>query len=233
MVSRSGCILLKCDRDNSNIRLLNFVLIDNFRCFWAPEMCSNSSSYFSGYASDMWAAGVCLYIFVTGKLPFFSEVPTELFEMIAEAKVPYKGLGLSNSLIDLLEKVLEKDPAKRAGVGDCLKHSFLQVARNTRIRQLSEEFAQSRNLSTAVEEDDIKKVCCNGSRIYVSHYPAYKVLTKIVLLSLGVPCRYFVCQPCNVAQKCIKTLARWISMRKRTFIQRNVHFVFVIASRVR
>jgi [calcium/calmodulin-dependent protein kinase] kinase len=126
-------------------------------CFWAPEMCSNSSSYFSGYASDMWAAGVCLYIFVTGKLPFFSEVPTELFEMIAEAKVPYKGLGLSNSLIDLLEKVLEKDPAKRAGVGDCLKHSFLQVARNTRIRQLSEEFAQSRNLSTAVEEDDIKK----------------------------------------------------------------------------
>ena len=109
----------------------------------------------------MWAAGVCLYIFVTGKLPFFSEVPTELFEMIAEANVPYQGLGLSNSLIDLLEKVLEKDPTKRAGVGDCLKHPFLEVARNTRIRQLSEEFAQSRSLNTAVEEDDIKKVCCN------------------------------------------------------------------------
>lgn len=126
-------------------------------CFWSPEMC-NSSSYFSGYAADMWAAGVCLYIFVAGKLPFFSEVPTELFEMIAQADVPYQGLGLSNSLIDLLEMILEKDPAKRAGVGDCLKHPFLQVARSTRIMQLSEEFAQSRSLNTAVEEEDLRKV---------------------------------------------------------------------------
>lgn len=146
-------------------------------CFWSPEMCNSTSSYFSGYASDMWAAGVCLYIFVTGKLPFFSEVPTELFEMIAECNVPYQGLGLSNSLIDLLEKVLEKDPTKRAGVGDCLKHPFLEVARNTRIRQLSEEFAQSRSLSTAVEEDDIRKVRCNDKiRISLSH-DAHNVLT--------------------------------------------------------
>jgi len=128
-------------------------------CFWSPEMCSSSSS-FSGYAADMWAAGICLYIFVTGKLPFFSEVPTELFDMIAEADVPYNGLGLSNSLTDLLQITLEKDPTKRAGVGDCLKHPFLQVARNTRIMQLSEEFAQSRSLNTVVEEDDIRKVRC-------------------------------------------------------------------------
>lgn len=49
-------------------------------CFYSPEMCGVSSFIeddkstrlsFSGYAADVWAAGVCLYIFVTGKLPFF------------------------------------------------------------------------------------------------------------------------------------------------------------------
>ncbi|EEC44381.1 predicted protein, partial [Phaeodactylum tricornutum CCAP 1055/1] len=48
--------------------------------FWSPEMCEGG--HFSGYAADIWAAGVCLYIFVTGKLPFFSNVPLDLFDMI-------------------------------------------------------------------------------------------------------------------------------------------------------
>ena len=32
-------------------------------CFWSPEMCSTDSTGFSGYSADLWAAGVCLYIF--------------------------------------------------------------------------------------------------------------------------------------------------------------------------
>mmetsp|Transcript_18015 Transcript_18015/g.31593 ORF Transcript_18015/g.31593 Transcript_18015/m.31593 type:complete len:353 (-) Transcript_18015:2780-3838(-) len=104
----------------------------------------------------MWAAGVCLYIFVTGKLPFYSEVPQELFDMIANSEVPYSGLGLSNSLIDLLKRCLEKDPNKRAGVGDCLQHPFLQLAREKRIRQLSEEFEISRKKSIIISEEDIR-----------------------------------------------------------------------------
>jgi len=124
-------------------------------CFWSPEMCEGSQ-VFSGYAADMWAAGVCLYIFVTGKLPFYSEVPQELFDMIANSEVPYSGLGLSNSLIDLLKRCLEKDPNKRAGVGDCLQHPFLQLAREKRIRQLSEEFEISRKKSIIISEEDIR-----------------------------------------------------------------------------
>jgi [calcium/calmodulin-dependent protein kinase] kinase len=127
-------------------------------CFWSPAMCSSSSKPFSGYAADMWAAGVCLYIFVTGKLPFFSQVPTELFDLIAQADVPYQGLGLSNSLLDLLKATLEKDETKRAGVGDCLNHPFLEVARTKRIRQLSAEFRESKSRTLVVGEDDILRV---------------------------------------------------------------------------
>ena len=33
----------------------------------------------------MWAAGVCYFIFVTGKLPFYAESPVEMFDFIAQA----------------------------------------------------------------------------------------------------------------------------------------------------
>jgi serine/threonine protein kinase len=126
-------------------------------CFWSPEMCSGSNSNgFSGYAADMWAVGVCLYIFATGRLPFYNTVPLDLFEMIANCDVQYSGLGLSDPLVDLLKSCLEKDPNKRAGVGDCLHHSFLQNAREQRIRQLGQEFEISKSTILHITEDDIK-----------------------------------------------------------------------------
>eukprot|EP00934_Nitzschia_sp_Nitz4_P006592 Nitzschia sp. Nitz4//scaffold17_size182527//140552//141886//NITZ4_001876-RA/size182527-exonerate_protein2genome-gene-0.73-mRNA-1//-1//CDS//3329539406//6582//frame0 len=124
-------------------------------CFWSPEMCEGSQA-FSGYAADMWAAGVCLFIFVTGRLPFYSEVPTDLFDLIMEDNIDYEPLGLSNALLDLLKNCLEKDPDKRAGLGDCLQHPFLRVARDTRIRQLCMEFETARRTKIEVSEDDIQ-----------------------------------------------------------------------------
>lgn len=124
--------------------------------FWSPDMCSGSS--FSGYAADMWAAGVCLYIFVTGKLPFYNTAPLDLMDLIKEGQVPYEGLGLSNEFIELLKMTLEKDPAKRAGVGDCLKHPLLLGPRKKRIEQLSVELARSKATNTDVEESDIRAV---------------------------------------------------------------------------
>jgi serine/threonine protein kinase len=125
--------------------------------FWSPEMCQGSQA-FSGYAADIWAAGVCLYIFVTGKLPFYTNVPMDLLDMIKEAKVSYEGLDLSENLLELLQMTLEKDPAKRAGVGDCLKHPFLLLARGQRIQQLSVELARSKSTKVVVEEKDIQRV---------------------------------------------------------------------------
>ncbi|KAL3822684.1 hypothetical protein ACHAXA_009566 [Cyclostephanos tholiformis] len=112
-------------------------------CFWSPEMCSATSDGFSAYSADLWAAGVCLYIFTTGKLPFFSIVPSDLFDMISKANVPYVGLRLSDSLRDLLGKLLEKDPSARAGVGDCLRHEFCVQARTERIDELGYKLKRS------------------------------------------------------------------------------------------
>lgn len=152
-------------------------------CFWSPEMCEGSQK-FSGYAADMWAAGVCLYIFVTGKLPFYSEFPTDLFDSISDVNINYEELNLSSALVDLIQWCLERDPEKRAGVGDCLKHPFLRRARNQRIRQLSVEFEMSRQRKIVLNEDDIKMVCHESVMLLSS---LLCCLTSISLFS-GFPC---------------------------------------------
>lgn len=125
-------------------------------CFWSPEMCQGKKA-FSGYAADIWAAGVCLYIFVSGRLPFFSNAPMELMNTIAEQEVPFGDLDVSESMLDLLKIALERDPDHRAGVGDCMQHPCLAEARSRRIFQLSDEFRLShRNIH--VGEDDLKAV---------------------------------------------------------------------------
>lgn len=108
-------------------------------CFWSPEMCAENSLIFSGYACDIYAAGVCLYIFATGKLPFYSEIPLVLFDMIAAADFKLDDLRLSDELKNILGKLLTKDASTRAGIGDCLKHPFCKDASEQRIKELGEE----------------------------------------------------------------------------------------------
>ena len=101
-------------------------------CFWSPEMCREGGGTFSGYAADLWAAGVCLYIFCTGRPPLYDECPERLFRMIEGGALSYDGLGLSADLVNLLGGILRKEPEKRYGIGDCLGHSFLRNARRQR-----------------------------------------------------------------------------------------------------
>ena len=156
----NGSTTLQCESDKA-LEMMNCYNRGMLRktegtwCFWSPEMCDASSSAgFSGYAADLWAAGICLYIFATGTLPFFSFDPSILFDMIAMAMVPYEGRGLSDNLIDLLGKLLEKDPSRRAGVGDCLKHTFCAQARIERINTVDCKLTSDENIDTEIKELD-------------------------------------------------------------------------------
>jgi len=123
--------------------------------YWSPEMCAENSLIFSGYACDIWAAGICLYIFATGKLPFYTEIPLALFDMIADAKIEFDGLNLSNDIVDIMKKILTKDPCERAGVGDCLKHPFCNGARGQRIKELGEEVEHHEEV--VVQHEDMQQ----------------------------------------------------------------------------
>jgi len=92
---------------------------------------SSQSEPFSGYVADIWAAGICLYVFVTGKLPHYHENPTDLFDLIADEAITYPKT-LSDEILDCFSKVLEKDPLKRASIGEILIHEYCDEAKHNR-----------------------------------------------------------------------------------------------------
>jgi len=63
----------------------------------------------------------------------------------------------SKEFKDLLSKVLERDPDKRAGIGDCLKHSFCKNARKQRITNYGEELKiSSKSKKLVVRKEDVR-----------------------------------------------------------------------------
>ncbi len=138
--------------------------------FWAPEMAAPSVSPrpggegggggggeggtprgFSAYATDLWAAGVVLYVLVAARLPFSGETPTELFDEIArfaedlEAEQPAAGAAaappaaVSRARANLpadvpkgcrraLAGLLRVDPRRRSTVGDVEADPWLRAA---------------------------------------------------------------------------------------------------------
>ena len=85
---------------------------------------------FSGYSTDIWASGVVLYIFLTGKLPFFSENPTILFDMISKEAIKFPSVG--DECLAALKMVLDKDPLQRASIGTLLNTPYCDEAKTSR-----------------------------------------------------------------------------------------------------
>ena len=92
---------------------------------------------------------------ITHRLPFFSLSPSSLFESIIKADVPYDEVHFSESLVDILNMLLTKDPVNRAGVGDCLKHDFCVKAREERFEQIGDSFNESLG-HIILCQDDVK-----------------------------------------------------------------------------
>eukprot|EP01017_Pseudomicrothorax_dubius_P019577 TRINITY_DN2150_c0_g3_i2.p1 TRINITY_DN2150_c0_g3~~TRINITY_DN2150_c0_g3_i2.p1 ORF type:complete len:370 (+),score=85.21 TRINITY_DN2150_c0_g3_i2:66-1175(+) len=117
-----------CDFTNA-LKLEPDTLISSPDCnvyFGAPEFYRPLEKGFSPFKSDIWALGVCIYLFTHGKFPFFekSEISTEL--AILEKEVEYDG-ELSEGLISLLKRLLTKDPSIRPSISEVLKDPWFAV----------------------------------------------------------------------------------------------------------
>eukprot|EP00756_Hemistasia_phaeocysticola_P018028 Hpha_TRINITY_DN15570_c4_g2::TRINITY_DN15570_c4_g2_i1::g.107291::m.107291 len=94
--------------------------------FYAPEAMTGSS--FSGKAADVWAVGVTLYLLLLGKVPFGCGASTQhsLWEAIQKNPLTFPaGHGLSTSAIELLERLLEKDPSMRITLTEVRDHKWI------------------------------------------------------------------------------------------------------------
>ena len=81
---------------------------------------------FSGFAGDVWALGICLYMFVYGKPPFGGSTTFQIYEAIqTEALAFPSDIKVSSQLQDLLRQLLEKEPAKRMALEGVKAHPWV------------------------------------------------------------------------------------------------------------
>ena len=85
--------------------------------FFAPEMCGVSRSI-QASCGDVWAMGITLYAMCFGYLPFQEKSLIKLYDSIKDNQFqlltrPEYPLDADSRLIDLLNRLLEKNPDKR------------------------------------------------------------------------------------------------------------------------
>ena len=92
--------------------------------FSAPEMFM-ANTY--DEKVDIWSAGVVLYMMFCGKQPFYEESVPKLVHQITHDEPDMTDDGfrdVSTEGLDLLKRMLQKDPAKRPSAAQCLSHAW-------------------------------------------------------------------------------------------------------------
>ena len=79
-------------------------------CYVPPEMIKEEK--YNGALSDIWSAGIILYLMLCGKLPFYDDDNQILYEKILAGKYE-EPEHLSEKAKDLLKKIIEIDVCKR------------------------------------------------------------------------------------------------------------------------
>ncbi|KAI9671261.1 MAG: hypothetical protein M1829_004668 [Trizodia sp. TS-e1964] len=92
--------------------------------FLPPELCVVKHGDISGKAADIWSMGISLYCLRHGKIPFEQTGVLDLYEAIRNDTVQYAP-GLEDDFIDLMNRILEKDPDKRINMDDLREHPWV------------------------------------------------------------------------------------------------------------
>ncbi|KAK8894825.1 hypothetical protein M9Y10_023263 [Tritrichomonas musculus] len=148
---------LKCENilidANNNIRLIDFgfsvmynnandTFTDKFGSsgYTCPEMINNVP--YTPEKSDLWCLGIILYSMLVGKLPFDGNNDVEIAEKIAFEEPEYPSF-LSKNSVDLLRKILTKNPYRRIDIDSIKKHPFLSQTELSIISRLSPDHSNS------------------------------------------------------------------------------------------
>uniref|UniRef100_A0A3P9NTI9 calcium/calmodulin-dependent protein kinase n=1 Tax=Poecilia reticulata TaxID=8081 RepID=A0A3P9NTI9_POERE len=125
--------------DDGHIKIADFGVSNEFEghdallsstagtpAFMAPEMMSEVQQSFSGKALDVWAMGITLYCFVFGECPFYDEYIYSLHNKIKNKPVEFPETpSISNELRDLIERMLDKNPATRITIPEIKLHPWV------------------------------------------------------------------------------------------------------------
>jgi [calcium/calmodulin-dependent protein kinase] kinase len=80
--------------------------------FMPPELCVAKHGEVSGRAADIWSMGCTLFCLLFGRIPFEKHGMLELYQAIRNDEPQYDE-SCNPELVELLKRLLEKDPKKR------------------------------------------------------------------------------------------------------------------------
>lgn len=126
-------ILLNSDNHVISLKLTDFGLC-NFSnpetflytncgspCYIPPEVLIGQK--YDGRQADIWSLGIILYTMLCGSLPFDNDNPKVVYRLIDQnmyARPSY----LSSCCLDLIEKILKKNPVERLPMEGILEHDW-------------------------------------------------------------------------------------------------------------
>jgi len=92
---------------------------------------------------DMWAAGVILYVLLSGRLPFAAEKNNQLFKMILGGELVFKSPQfdtVSDQAKDLISRLIVVLPENRFNARQVLDHPFIRVIQNQNEPRMTSTF---------------------------------------------------------------------------------------------
>lgn len=97
--------------------------------YMSPEVFANTDN-FDGFAIDLWAAGVILYIMLTGFPPYDQACCSDQrFELIVKGRLVEQlrnwNINLSDEAGNLLQNMLRLDPRRRMTLAEVLSHPWV------------------------------------------------------------------------------------------------------------
>mmetsp|Transcript_4387 Transcript_4387/g.6426 ORF Transcript_4387/g.6426 Transcript_4387/m.6426 type:complete len:511 (-) Transcript_4387:8-1540(-) len=99
--------------------------------YMSPEVVGKDQS-FDGFAHDLWAAGVILYILLVGHKPFnWAHKSDKQFLQLTENRslhesLVYWGIDLSDEACDLLQNMLRRNPRQRLSLAEIMMHPWVR-----------------------------------------------------------------------------------------------------------
>ncbi|KAF7495074.1 Maternal embryonic leucine zipper kinase [Sarcoptes scabiei] len=109
----------------------------------APELLAGSK--YSGPVADVWSTGILLYALTCGRLPFNNPNLALLYKAIKEGKFELPKY-LSNSVKDLITRMLCVDPKRRITLKEIVQHRWMS--------NCDPEWTRYKNLSSEIARED-------------------------------------------------------------------------------
>jgi calcium/calmodulin-dependent protein kinase I len=106
-----------------------------------------------GPGVDMWAAGVLLYVLLSGRLPFAANTDNELYKSIIRCNLEWKSPqfdSVSEEAKDLISHLITRNPEERWTAEQVLEHPFILSAAENEVHNTFTEGLKSVSRATIV-----------------------------------------------------------------------------------